>query len=268
MIISDKYRFIFIHIPKCAGSFIRRKLDLFDDYKGFFGANAPINPLHGIYHYAHIPLYILKEFYPKEFEKIILYDSFVILRDPYERFSSSIAQRLKQFKNKPIHRLSSNEIHSEVDKVLRYLENQDEIDDYSYIHFTPQSQFVYFNDELLVKNLYTLNSLDKMLLHIKRIIGDQKLIEVEDKTINLTDVYRNEYLRKIFESMRPLLSNTILPMIPEKFKKMIRKSLYSPQKYTNINVFNSREVRNFIGKYYHDDIELFNTLKFNEDKEK
>lgn len=266
MIISDKYRFIFIHIPKCAGGFIRRKLDPFDDYKGFFGANAPTNLSHGIY--MHIPLYKLKEFYPKEFEKIVSYDSFAILRDPYERFSSSIAQRLKEFKNKPFHRLSSNEIHSEVDEVLRYLENQDEIDDYSYIHFTPQSQFVYFNDELLVKNLYTLNSLDIMLLHIKRIIGDRKLIEVEDKTINLTDVYRNEYLRKIFESLRPLLSNTILPMIPEKFKIMIRKSLYYPKKYTNINVFNSREVRNFIGKYYHDDIELFNTLKFNEDKGK
>lgn len=34
MIISDKYRFVFIHIPKCAGMTIQNQLQSFDDTNG------------------------------------------------------------------------------------------------------------------------------------------------------------------------------------------------------------------------------------------
>lgn len=39
MIIDDRHRFVFVHIPKCAGTSVRQVLKQFDSYEGRW-ANA------------------------------------------------------------------------------------------------------------------------------------------------------------------------------------------------------------------------------------
>ena len=56
MIIDDQNKFVFVHIPKCAGSSIRSKLDVFDTTGGFL--RPPVQEVDGVglLDLAHLPL--------------------------------------------------------------------------------------------------------------------------------------------------------------------------------------------------------------------
>lgn len=92
MIISDTYRFAFIHIPKCAGTTVRQYFDKYDQKAIESGLKS--HPEFGVFDYNHIPLHVLHYFFLTEYEKVRAYYSFAILRDPFARFPSSVNMRL------------------------------------------------------------------------------------------------------------------------------------------------------------------------------
>src|SRR5690554_2986132 len=97
MIINDAHQFVFIHIPKCAGTAVRVRLGEFDSSGGAFSISKGFHTEIGELDMAHIPLPVLKRFFPEPYEKVRTYESFAIVRDPFQRFSSSLFQRLMMF---------------------------------------------------------------------------------------------------------------------------------------------------------------------------
>jgi hypothetical protein len=59
MIVSDRHRFVFIHIPKCAGTSVRNVLEGFDETGGRFNTRIADDPKFGRLDYTHLPLSIM-----------------------------------------------------------------------------------------------------------------------------------------------------------------------------------------------------------------
>jgi len=115
MIISDRHKFVFIHIPKCAGLYIRSKLETYDDTDGAFSSRVEPHPELGVLDYVHIPLFTLRDYFPQEYAKVAEYWSFSVVRDPYKRFPSSLTQLFRMYADERIEEKSTREIRAKVD---------------------------------------------------------------------------------------------------------------------------------------------------------
>ena len=98
VILDDQHRFAFVHIPKCAGSSVKlANPSLFQGAK----FSRPVEgtrlgtlpwPL-----CTHLPLAVLADALPEDFEKLRQYESFTVVRDPVDRFVSAVMQHEREF---------------------------------------------------------------------------------------------------------------------------------------------------------------------------
>jgi hypothetical protein len=97
MIVSHSKRFIFVHIPKCAGTSFRDALKRYHDdsenfwyrrYHPYFGCEID---------YAHMRLWELHALFPGILDAMAHYETLALVRSPYERFISALAQHLTAF---------------------------------------------------------------------------------------------------------------------------------------------------------------------------
>ena len=82
MIISDKEKFVFVHIPKCAGTSVRSRIEHLDDRSGAYSGRLEQHPELGLLNYVHLPLQTLSDHFPAEFECIKSYRSLAVLGIP------------------------------------------------------------------------------------------------------------------------------------------------------------------------------------------
>lgn len=149
MIINQAHRFVFIHIPKCGGSSIRY---LFEEHNEWphTGINAKLEtPTHGIVDHHHIPLFTLRELFPDSFEQVCEFESFAIIRNPFDRFFSSVQQKMRS----DLHRsnqvprpFTETEIVREIQEVVAYLsalpaDSPHQLP-HNYIHFQRQVDYI------------------------------------------------------------------------------------------------------------------------------
>lgn len=97
MIVSHGKRFIFFHVPKCAGTSLRDVLKRYhDDSESFW--YRKYNPYFGCeIDYAHLRLWELHALFPRIFDAMSHYQTLALVRNPYERFISALAQHLTAF---------------------------------------------------------------------------------------------------------------------------------------------------------------------------
>jgi len=260
MIISDKYEFAFIHIPKCAGSSVRNKLRYIDSQASFYGA-VKEHPSLGKIDYGHIPLIYLQSYFPNEYQKLGSYNTFCVIRDPYERFPSSMAQYLRMYKNLQLSALSKKQFKGEVENLIRSLERHANMVclPYDLIHFQRQVSYILNGDRQVVRNIYTIENIEDLLVDLMKNAG--LAIPSDDfqnfkKKINPTKVFKNNTLGYVFNIIKPF-STKILKNSPWTFKGKISKHLYiKPQEKFN-DILNSEYVKDFISEFYHDDIQFY-----------
>ncbi|MEG3766270.1 sulfotransferase family 2 domain-containing protein [Alteromonas sp. 14N.309.X.WAT.G.H12] len=87
MIVSDEKEFVFIHNPKCGGTTVRDSLKKFDTHAHWFWGQTKINGL--TVDKAHMPLSIVKNYFPEVYKVFKNYFVFGIVRNPYKRVISS-----------------------------------------------------------------------------------------------------------------------------------------------------------------------------------
>ena len=94
MIISDTHKFIFIHVPKCAGTSIRQSLYKYDTRNNFFWNYVPIAPASEeegeplLVDKGHMTLGVWRSLYPDAYSLINEYTVFSISRNPISRLLS------------------------------------------------------------------------------------------------------------------------------------------------------------------------------------
>ena len=264
MIICDTHRFIFIHIPKCAGTSVRKALAPYDETNGQFARRAYHETL-GHIDYGHIPLFVLKKHFSDKYEKLLRYDSYAVLRDPYSRFPSSLAQHLRMYRQVEMRQLSPKMLKRVIDETLNILGDHADPMAYlphQYIHFQRQKDFIYLEEIKITKNLYTTHIASEVITSIGDLIG-KPLKPVSDAIQpkeNETQFYRSAWIRMLVEHSKPLLKAVLREERWESLKQATRDRVFTSSDRRLQAVFDSDHVRDFIADYYQDDIDLFETV--------
>jgi hypothetical protein len=257
MIVNDKYKFIFVHIPKCGGTTFRNSIKKYDDTNGYFTGKIESHHSYGTLNYVHLPLFMIQKVFPKILDKIISYDTIAILRNPFDRFTSSLAQHINRYRENDIHKLSNKRIleiaYIVIENIEKYKDNQ--LLPLEYIHFQRQSNYVYLENKILVNHLFKIKDIRNAFALLENKIGNK--LTNENPVMNKTIVYRNSGVRemiKIFNNLglkpllKPLYNNTKYLFLGDKNK-------------INDFILNDKKVNNFITSFYKEDFNLYKNLK-------
>lgn len=265
MIISDTHRVAFLHIPKCAGNSVRQVVQDLDETGGMYTSRTAEHPKLGWIDYAHIPLFVLKDHFPDEYRKLRTYSTYALVRDPYDRFPSSVAQHLGRFGPGPLRTLTPSQIARELDRILTVLERTLESRRYlpvQYIHFQRQTDFVFDRGERVVRHLFGVEELDRLLVALSqkvgRPLGSPGACDVIRS--NQTLVYRNQLGGIVSRRVEPLGRKLLPGSLVRRLEYRIRRRILVPWQRRPISAFHTPRVRSFVERYYADDIELHRTV--------
>ena len=265
MIICDEHRLVFVHIPKCAGTSVRMTLQNFDSRGGKFTSRISNHPSLGQLDYAHIPLFVLREHFRPEFETLQEYWSVALIRNPFDRFASSVSQHLNMYSSQSIQKRSPKDIQTAIKNIINYLSSQPKdthLLSPEYIHFQKQVDYINVDNIRVIKNLYLVDEIDDLLVGLGQRLGQNLLVTTHDSdrtSGNRTFVYRNDYLRRVFETTRPLITH-LANLLSERVKENIRNIVYVPRDERMKNIFQTHQVQDFVQEYYSDDIAVYSDL--------
>ena len=158
MVILTKDNKIFIHIPKNAGKFVRKRFtDKKNIKKSLWGIKNKIDRPH-----IHFPM--IYDYF-SNFDQL---DSYCIVRNPYHKFviGYNYSKRSKYLKSVI---LTKNMSH------LEFLKSFDEtkiLYDHSDVHMAPQHVFVYYKGIKQIKNIWKYETLGEKYSDFKEVIPD------------------------------------------------------------------------------------------------
>lgn len=203
--------------------------------------------------FRHLPLSLLRDLDPEAFGKLKLYDSYALLRDPFQRFRSAMAQRAKMYLGKEFAQLNAGEIRAEIERVMVYLLSEPRVIAPDFIHFARQSDFVQIGKERLVHKLYPVERFDLFVQALGRHIGTDAL---RVGHVNKTTVFRHPRLKYVARSSSAIARRILPGPVHETLRKSARRMLMKPGGLAGLPVFGEAFVENFIRSYYAADIAL------------
>lgn len=264
MIIDDKHKIVFVHIPKCAGTTVRQYLQKWDGANSMFTARVDYHPSLGRLDYVHMPLFILNDHFPDEMKKIKEYWSFAIIRDPFERFASSVSQRLRVYGGKPLKEFSMREIELEAIRCIEFLKKYDcqgRCLPPEYIHFQRQVDYIYLNSEKIIDELYSSKEIDQAKKNILDRIGildgkENEFTESVESVKNKTEVYRFKKLSVLRRLVDPVWS-VIRRYVPRTVLNKIKRLVYLESNERMEKFYSDQSISTFVNEYYAQDIYLW-----------
>ena len=271
MIISDAYRFVFMHVPKCAGSTVRHALEQYDERFKLLSAGLDryedseyVFRPHGAEDFVdlpHLTLGQLQCYFPEEYLLTKGYRSFAVLRDPHERLMSSVSQRLRQYHGELVQDLGAADIRQHLTRILAQVAKLFSVSPqlpFDFIHFQPQSSYVEHDGETLVDHSIAITRLDELHgLLSEQIAGAGNALEpFHLQRTNTTMSYRNLPLRDLSQRFAGPV-NAVRGLLPERLKAVLRPMIYSSDGNVLADFGRSEEVRNFISRHYSRDLELW-----------
>lgn len=271
MIINHSQQFAFIHIPKCAGTTVRSCLAPYDQTQGRFTGYVGQHSNLGTIDYVHIPLFVLKDYFPEEFLQILNYQSYAVIRDPFKRFPSSLSQHLKMYGKKRLENMDPQEVKEAVDAAINYLSHNKKCQKllpHAYIHFQRQTDYVQLDGELIVPNVFTTHQISRMFADIEQRTGlniSHNPGSARERA-NQSLVFRNSILQWSFYRIRPILRFMLRPQNRTKITETFKGFFYVRRDERLGGIFQSEYVNDFISNYYKEDIELYQKLRDTEDQ--
>jgi hypothetical protein len=260
MFISHKNRFVFVHIPKCAGTSVRAHLQNLN-VSGDRYEEISMHPELGKIAEAHLPLSILRQYFPQEFAAVCDYQSFAILRDPMDRFPSSMSQHLDNFGSRSSAEVSKSELFQHVDAAIMGIESQkDGILPLELTHFQKQSGFVSEGGRRIVDNLYKIESMESFWRDLNEVLGLETETTPHAPILNEALVYRNPLIQNFALSIAPVLAKYLRPIISRNFALWAKEKMLVPRDDRWSELFNSSDIRNFVSSYYEEDMALYHAL--------
>jgi hypothetical protein len=254
MVICEKYGFVFVHIPKCAGTSIRQQIETVDPGNIVFG-RVRAHPVLGKIDYGHIPLTQLRTHFPDAYDRLLRLDSFAICRDPLQRFVSSVRQTLWSYDRRPMTMIPKPELRrltlGMIDELYR------DIDDppYKFAFFLRQSQFVYDGDRRIVRALYPIEEVPLVLDRLSRKIG--RPLDTRRRS--------NQNIDLRFSGLAPFayrLNEKLRRRLPQRLHVAIKDASLSllarkPTATGNSELLEMPEVRQFVAEVYAGDAALY-----------
>jgi hypothetical protein len=258
MIISDEKRFVLVHVPKCAGTSIRKQIRHLDSYDGGFD-KIEDHPELGRIHYAHIPLCYLERHFPGEYGKLTEYRSYALVREPGHRFLSAVLQRMREFRNySSPSELTLKAVLDEASQVIDWLQQRKTFCDVEFIHFARQSDFIYNGNTKIVANVYRLEDFPLMADEFARRFAVKLSSE---QTANQSFVASVPLVGGIQKALRPIYKQVLSAPVRRKAAQFLvyvgarekADALYE-------KALKDRSLMNFIKHYYERDFALYDAL--------
>lgn len=257
MIVCPEAGFFFIHIPKNGGSSVRDQIQPFDHFKGQFRGTKE-HPDLGVYDSAHVPLDLLRDHFPEAFATISTLEGFGIVRDPVDRFASSMAQRFRQIHQRRPDTVSEVEVRAEVDAVIAELSQTGRPIRRDFAFFLRQTAFVDLDGTRMVPNLYRLSDTGLLIRALAQRL--QKPL-VEDFHSNKTVTFRHDWMAGPVTALKDVVKAYMPARLADGLRRTALKMLTTPKVQTiDAQVRNSKEVQAFISTYYREDFDLFGSV--------
>lgn len=257
MIICNKYRFIFVHNPKCAGQTVRFILHRFHDDHDFC-SGVYDHPLLGAVDHTHVTLETLREYFPGIFEKVEQYKTYAVIRDPYQRFISSVFQRLRQYENVATNAIGESELNGKIIEIIENLQKKNGLCDITYAFFAKQVDFVELNGRRIVKNVYDISNINLLLQSISSLVGEDL---GRPTTRNRSLIYRRRLPKLVSPVGRLVARSVIRPIVSEHFYERLRSMFQSQAQDVFLDTYMSKTVAEFVNIYYRSDYELCKQVK-------
>lgn len=253
MIISDRHRFVFVHIPKCAGVSVKRQLRSIDDSAGDFSRIGD-HPELGKIHFAHIPLSDLKVHFPDVHLRLCSYRSMALVRDPVDRFISAVFQRLREFKGFNQSAITPKRFAAEAKNVTRHLASTPERLSLEYVHFNRQADYVLEDGRRLVGQVFRLDQLSRAADYIAECTD----VRIEQEN------WLNRSAELKVGRLAPLARLIRVPYafaLPLAVRQKIRSAMLGSGLYGGVTkerfVMPGSWLSDFLLEYYREDFDLF-----------
>lgn len=256
MIIDDTHQVVFVHIPKCGGTSVRRQLALLDSYAGAFYGRKPHARL-GELDYCHIPLPFLRSDFPVEMEKVERYRAFALVRDPHARFVSATFERLALFGGVRRTTATAEIALQAAGEAIRWLEPRESFSDPGYIHFARQADYICLAGRRVVDNVYPLDDLQAFGAELQRLTG----AEFDAARRENTNFASPSRALTILHAAKPIYSRVTTWRQREKILKLMHRwKLQSPDAlYAAFR--KDPTISSFVESYYADDLALYKAAK-------
>jgi hypothetical protein len=251
MIIDDRHRAAFVHIPKCGGTSISLQLSELDSYGGRF-RNKGRHPELGSVHFAHIPLTFLRAAFPDVFAKVAAYQSFALTRDPHDRFASAVFQRLEEFRGVRKTAVTSQMALAEAREVIAWLTGRGPFCDLDYIHFSRQIDYVRLDGHGVVGNVFAIETMDEMT----RGLGEVCQVSLDPERRENTNFASGNRFLAMAHLAKPIYSRLTTWALRERMLHLLRRwDLQNPRRlYEALRADGS--INRFVETYYAMDFTL------------
>ncbi|MBU2958921.1 sulfotransferase family 2 domain-containing protein [Paracoccus sp. 1_MG-2023] len=263
MIISQRHEFVFVHIPKCAGTSVRTQLVKCDpDHVAM--AEVGEHPVLGKIDFGHVPLSKLRAHFPENYDALERFTSYAVVRDPLARFGSSLRQMLWRYSNRPMTLIPPEELRELTLKMLDDIAA--ELDDPSnqFIFFARQRDFIYDGDRRMVDHLIPMELVPDFIAHVSRITDTP----MEAATRSNQNV---ELRFKRFGGMAYRVNDVLRRSLPLDMHAKIKDGalrLLSAKKSAAeaSGILEMDEVRDFVRTHYAEDARIHHEVKADTDR--
>lgn len=252
MIISNRFGFAFVHIPKCAGSTVREQIER-QDHEIFQLAGRQTHPTLGKIDVMHLPLDVLRDHFPDVFEKLQATHSYALTRDPYDRFRSSVSEYLKTYYDKRLSDFSTAELEDALGEIMEALTDPPPLLPLRYVHFTPQDRYVHLDGEEMISRRYALENIDLFFEDLGRRMGAQ---------FDASSRANQDFAFRFKKSERWLwrANQTLKDILPygayQGIKQRVKPLLVREKPPATDDIFTTARIRNFVETAYATDIAL------------
>ena len=254
MVICDALGLAFIHIPKCAGTTIRRGLAPFDSYPldGYFDF-----PDGGRQHLHHLPLWVVKRYFPALYSKLESYDSYAVLREPRERFASALLQHLRSFQKLSLTRNDIGIFQHKGRELCRWLASTGSARVPELMHFLPQRDFLVCDGVEVVRHLHRFDKLILLVEDLRRRHGIT--LDLRSRA-NLARTGNHPATQLVWRSGRVIINATMTHAGRQRLRTALHAMGVNSPKALYVGLYEDRQVAAFVDGYYARDAELYHRL--------
>lgn len=254
MIISPRHKFVFVHIPKCAGTSVRTQLVKCDpDHisMGEVGTHAALGQID----FGHVPLSLLRQHFPQEYNYLESFTSYAVVRDPLERFGSSLRQMLWRYDQRPMTLIPTKELRELTLRTLSDIARELDNPSSKFIFFARQRDFIYDGERRMVDYLIPMALVPDFIAHIGRLTNtpmeagtrSNQNVELRFKKIGGLAFRVNDMLRRTLPlDLHAQIKDNALRLLSTK-KNAAEAS----------GILEMDEVRAFVRDHYAEDARIF-----------
>lgn len=264
MIICPTHRFVFVHIPKCAGTSVREQISLCDPEQVVL-EGVGSHPVLGRLDQVHIPLDLLRRHFPEHYASVRDLDSFAVVRDPLARFGSALRQALWQYGKRPMTLIPPEEVRETTLNMLERIAAEGDAPSHRLVHFTRQERFVLDEGRQVTRYLIPLDLVPDLIGYLSRRTG--VAMQTGARANRNVDLRLKGPLGRLAVQANHVLWKTLPRSVHRSVRDAALKVLSTRKSAAETaGVLDLPEVRDFVAEHYAGDIRLYRAVAARRDE--